>query len=272
LQLDVDGRLRSFSTAGRVPDSTLLAEAPDLEIGDCRVALEGMEYRIDLDLSSESGESRVTGQILLEAVPGRSFPPFTLHGAGGWQTGYVVPVLSGKLGGQLVVDGDSYPLDDGEGYHDHNWGFWEDVSWRWGRVAGDGISLVYGRVIPPADAADAQRLPGFLAALGPDGPLGFATRLRIVEEDDPETGRPRNIRIEALGVDLELKLDLDVESHVLTRMDRGPFAPADGAVDFIQMRAGYHVRGRVGGREIDFRAPGSAETFRGRGTGKAGGD
>jgi len=35
-------------------------------------------------------------------------------------------------------------------------------------------------------------------------------------------------------------------------------------MDFLQLRAEFHVTGRLGERTIDFTAPGSAETFRGR--------
>ena len=69
----------------------------------------------------------------------------------------------------------------GTGYHDHNWGFWEGVRWQWGQVQGDGLSFVYGRVYPPADAADGTRLPGFLVALGQEGPVGYATDVTIEE-------------------------------------------------------------------------------------------
>jgi hypothetical protein len=153
-------------------------------------------------------------------------------------------------------------LEGGEGYHDHNWGFWQGVSWRWGRVAGDGLSIVYGRVYPPADAADPERLPGFLAVLGPQGLLGVSTRLTIEESDDPVTGRPSTLQVRALAANLELTLELTVEEIVGTRMDRGAFAPANGTMDFLQMRAAYHVTGRVAGRQIDFESTGSAETFR----------
>ena len=53
-------------------------------------------------------------------------------------------------------------FDGGTGYHDHNWGFWQGVSWQWGQVQGEGLSFVYGRVYPPADAADPSRIPAFL--------------------------------------------------------------------------------------------------------------
>jgi hypothetical protein len=47
---------------------------------------------------------------------------------------------------------------------------------------------------------------------------------------------------------------------VTTHMAQGPVA---GGVDFLQLRGNYTVSGRAGGREINFSAPGSAETFRG---------
>ena len=46
------------------------------------------------------------------------------------------------------------------------------MSWQWGQVQHEGLSILYGRVFPPADAADPDRVPGFLAVLGPDGPIG----------------------------------------------------------------------------------------------------
>jgi hypothetical protein len=36
------------------------------------------------------------------------------------------------------------------------------------------------------------------------------------------------------------------------------------ALDFLQLRGTYDVRGRVGERDVAFTAPGAAETFRGR--------
>ena len=111
----------------------------------------------------------MAGDLLITAAPEQLLPPIQIEGAGGWQSGYVVPVMSGSLGGALVVDGARTVFDGGVGYHDHNWGFWEGVSWQWGQVQHGDLSVVYGRLFPPADAADAARIPGFLAVIGPDG-------------------------------------------------------------------------------------------------------
>ena len=203
----------------------------------------------------------LAGEIVLDPDPGRSLPPFTIRGARGWTTGYVVPVMSGSLDGTLEVGGRSLSLAGGTGYHDHNWGHWEGVSWQWGQVAGGGFSFVYGRVYPPADAADPEHMPGFLLALGPDGPVGYATSVTIDERDAAGTDEPERITVRARSRALDLTMNLDVADRVVSRMDR---AAIGNALDFHQMRASYRVRGRVGDRHVDFTAAGAAETFRGR--------
>ena len=60
---------------------------------------------------------------------------------------------------------------------------------------------------------------------------------------------------------MALRLEVDVENVAMTRMDR---EGVGAGLDFYQFRARFHVAGRVGGRTIDFTAPGGAETFRGR--------
>ena len=269
LQLDHDGRMRSYSDSQEIDEATLLADAPDIVIGRSRVRLDGDQYRISVDLpltgsstNDRPGQDgpRVTGQIVLVPAPGRAFPPLTIPGANGWLTGYVVPVLAGSLDGTLSVDGELVDLSGGRGYHDHNWGFWEGVSWKWGQVQSDDLSLIYGRVYPPPDAADPERMPGFLAALGPDGPLAYTTRVTIDEYDDVGDGRPDRIVVQGSSR-LDLTMELDVENAEVTRMDRASFG---SDLDFLQLRVTYHVFGTIGEEPIDFTAPGSAETFRER--------
>ena len=184
--------------------------------------------------------------------------------------------MSGRLTGTLTVRQDhgvrsadlqvgsraqSVVFDDGSGYHDHNWGFWKDVSWRWGQVHHGDLSLVYGRVRPPADAADAERIPGFLAAIGPEGPVGYATNVSIEETNDPATGHPRSITVTGRSSSLEIAMELAVDEAIVTKRGGGLFG---GEMDFLQLRARYRVRGRAGDHSIDFTASGAAETFRGR--------
>jgi hypothetical protein len=252
LQWDRGGRVTTYSEGDVVDEAPLLAVAPDLSIGHSRVRLEGTRYHVTVNLPG------ATGEIFIDAVAGRSLAPIVIRGAGGWVSGYTVPVMSGALSGWMSADGGRVELD-GTGYHDHNWGFWEGVSWRWGQVQHEGLSYVYGRVFPPADAADPERIPGFLVALGPDGPVGYSTRVSIEEADDPSTGRPTQITVQGRGGSLNLKMEISVDAAIVTRGG----ALANGP-DFLQLRARYHVTGRAGGQAVNFQATGAAETFRGR--------
>lgn len=261
LQLEQDGRRASFAHGQEIDGETVLAEAPNLTIGTSRVRLEGTRYHIVLDLPAEGSSARVQGELFIDAASGRSMPPITIRGAGGWLSGYVVPVMSGALSGSLLASGERIALDGGIGYHDHNWGFWDGVTWQWGQVQHDDLSLVYGRLHPPANAADPARVPGFLAVLGPEGPIGYASNVTIEEATDTGASTPRTITVRGHGPALDLTMELRVEDAVITAMPQGAFG---GGMEFFQMRAGYRVSGHAAGRTIDFVAPGSAETFRGK--------
>jgi hypothetical protein len=259
LQLERGGRVESFDAAATL-DQAAVAAAPELTIGANRVRLQGLRYHLTLDLRGEGGR-RAAGDLFIESAAGGMMPPIEIHGAGGWRSGYVVPVMSGTLGGTILVDGERVSLDGGVGYHDHNWGFWEGVSWQWGQVQNGDLSVVYGRVFPPADAADPDRIPGFLAAIGPGGPIGYATNVTIDEVNDPTTSRPQRITVRGRSASIDLTLAFSVEALIVNRVASGPLA---SAIDFLQLRGRYAVNGTAGGRRLAFQSPGSAETFRGR--------
>jgi hypothetical protein len=260
LQLERNGRTETFGAGATMRDAAV-ATAPDLTIGRSSVTLDGLTYRIHLDLPGQDGQA-VTGDLTLQATPGKLVPPIEILGARGWRTGYVVPVMSGALAGTLRVAGAS-PAEltlDGTGYHDHHWGFWKGVSWRWGQVqvltgTPQALSVLYGRVFPPPEAADPERVPGFVGVLGPDGPLGYATDVQITETDTAD-GRPRAIDIQARGAALDATIRFEVASMVTSP------GPMQTGLDFLQMQGRYTVRGRAGSRVLDFTAPGAAETFR----------
>ena len=257
LQLERGGRMETYGASAELTDEEIM-RAPDLTIGASAVRLEGMRYRISLDLAGER-DRRVTGELTLEASAGRLVPPLEIRGAGGWRTGYVVPVTSGRLDGELVAGNEQVSFAGGAGYHDHNWGFWEGVTWQWGQVQHEDLSFIYGRVFAPPGAADPARMPGFVGALGPDGPIGYTTDVEITETNDPQ-GRPAALGVRARGSGLELDLRFDVTSAETTRMTQGPIARG---MNFLQLQGQYVVQGRVGDRTVDFTAAGAAETFRG---------
>ena len=255
LQFDRHGQVENFSAAATISEEAARG-APDLTIAGNSVRLEGLQYVVTLDLPGANGH-RARGRLTIDASPGRLVPPIEIAGARGWRSGYVVPVMSGTLNGQIEVNGDAIPFNGGAGYHDHNWGFWQGVSWQWGQAQQGDLSVLYGRVFPPRQAADPDRIPGFVGVLGPDGPIGYANDVTISETNDA-AGQPRTISIAARSPVLNVHLRFDVGSAVTTRGTLG------NGLDFLQMRGTYTVTGTAGGRAINFSAPGSAETFRGR--------
>jgi hypothetical protein len=130
-------------------------------------------------------------------------------------------------------------------------------------VAAEGIKIVYGRVHPPPEFADASRVPGVLAVVGSEGLLGFATDVSIAEEDDPRLGRPRHLAIHARGSSLDLKMDMEVHEVIRSPSPHGSRARREREpLDFLQLRGIFHVSGRAGERSIELTAAGAAETFR----------
>ncbi len=288
LQLERDGRSRNYSAHAEVDEAVVLATAPDLDVAGNRVRLDGRTYRMSLaldadrdasvtqlmrpaELGSDPATTRhrgqtplgrgqtpaLTGEIVLEAAPNQSLPPSAVRGAGGWVSGYVVPVLAGAMHGTLRIGGESLSFADAAGYHDHNWGFWEGVSWQWGQVAHGDLSVVYGRIFPPADVADPARVPGYLAVLGPDGPLAFAAGVTI---DD---ARPGRVNVSAKSRNVDLQMAFAADETVRTAMDLIS-GPGIKPLNFVQMGGPFRVSGTAAGRSLDFEARGSAETFKPR--------
>jgi hypothetical protein len=235
------------------------------------VRLEGQRYRIALRLKAEGDGSDLAGTLTLDPDAGRSLPPAVIRGARGWLSGYVVPVLSGRLTGSFQTSGTRGTSGtsrtsgtlEGVGYHDHNWGFWRDVRWQWGQVAAGDLSFIYGRVFPPADVADPDRIPGFLGVLDHAGLVGAATNVQIAEQKTdrslPLAGAPSTITVTARSSALDLTLTFSTDRAVRTAL-----AMTGGATDFVQMGGTYRVEGRAGGRSIDVTARGAAETFQRR--------
>jgi hypothetical protein len=256
LQLERNGTMKHYAAGAEIDEARLLESAPDLDIAGNRVRLEGNRYRIELALPG------ATGEIALDAAPGRSLPPAMIRGARGWISGYTAPVLSGTVRAALTVGGEQVAFENAAGYHDHNWGFWRGVRWQWGQVAHDGVSILYGRVFPPADVADPERVPGFLGVLGPDGPLGFSTNVSI-DESGRTAGQPDRIVVKGRGRAIDVSLMMAVDR--LTRNAMSMTQPGAGpALDFLQLGGEYTVSGKVGERALNFRARGAAETFRPR--------
>ena len=93
LQLDRGGQRSSYAESHDVDERELLANAPNVTIGPNRVRLEGLRYKVTLDLplqpqgAKTRTRSRVTGEIFIDASPGRALPPLTILVAARWLSG-----------------------------------------------------------------------------------------------------------------------------------------------------------------------------------------
>jgi hypothetical protein len=73
-----------------------------------------------------------------------------------------------------------------------------------------------------------------------------------------EDGQPRTITVTGRSRLIDVSLRFDVASVVTTQLE----GALSTGLNFLQMRGQYTVTGKAGDRDINFTAPGSAETFR----------
>ena len=153
--------------------------------------------------------------------------------------------------------GEPVTFDDAVGYHDHNWGI---LGRRQLAMGTGGARRPVGRVRPRVSARRRRRSrshSGISRRARPGGPLGFSTNVTI---DDASAGR---VDVPATGKGVELQLAFAADETVRTAM--GTTALLGGTpLNFFQLGGVYHVTGTVAGRQVDFTARGSAETFKPR--------
>jgi len=246
--------------SGRLLRWTTVQSASELPFGGGRfragqqsIALRERTYYISIAHGDSTAELRVA------PVPGLYFPPVDRQ-AGTFQSGYVVPALRARVTGYLQVGRERVGID-GVGYHDHNWGLWQDVTWEWGTASNAHFALLAGLIRHPL--LGEQELFVSLYAAGPPHP-GVLTLLRASapifgDWNEAPAGAglhlraPGRLRYQATnGADDRLDVEMIVDDVVIT--------PSAG-VAFLQLRGRYRIRGSVGHQVINTEMPGFAETF-----------
>ncbi|MGH7725142.1 MAG: hypothetical protein ACREOU_06895 [Candidatus Eiseniibacteriota bacterium] len=239
-----------------------------------RVRVEDGRYRIEADLRDERSGRALRVALSVVPEPRAYFPPVTVKGADGFESGYVVPAVLARATGTIEAGGERWNVEDALAYHDHNWGYWRDVHWDWGQVQSpDGkFALVYGAVHAPELESTGQGARIFALVSGADGFLGYLEPDAIhyaAEHAGPlMEGRgitvPGTIRFESANEEDTLSVRIrvgDVAASVPAGDPRETGAEPGAKRAFLQMRGHYVVSGRVGGRAIAFEAPGASETF-----------
>jgi len=243
---EADGSHRSITRNFPHDQVAFDTASPDLRFGtDSWVRLEGSTYHVVARVPGANVDIRV------DPERHRYFPPADLGGTE-LISGYVVPALYARTSGTLCLPG-CERVDAVQGYHDHNWGVWRDVSWEWGAASDERYSLLYGVVRGP-DAPE-QALFGYL--VDNSGPVGIY-RPRAIEYTAMQPARvggttvqvPRQMAFE--DPRRGLRVVIDVQAAHVTDLDRAAFRY------FVQMRGVATVT--EGGREVG-RLPGFFETY-----------
>ncbi len=258
-------------------------------IGPALIRVESGRYHLTVD------DPRVHADLWLTPALG-VYLPAGETAAGGVTSGYVVPVVRGRMDGEIRTPRTTLRLAQAPAYHDHNWGTWCGVTWEWGEASGPGGAVLYGALHVPGDeAAGVGGRPPALFLWGPAGGgrggfLGaFAIRSLSYRGWHPgpsvagrRAAAPAEITIIAGEGDTIVNVRIRVEdvlgSVPAATQPTSSLRSASGAARegnhgssrlparvFLQMRGTAEVHGSVDGRPLEWRGPAAAETFVPRG-------
>jgi hypothetical protein len=269
--VSADGGERVFSETRDGEEVRFHTDRPDVVVGPSRVALDaGGRYRIaaSIPAADGSGDSLVV-DLLLAPEPRRYLPPVDVS-PGGFESGYVVPALSGTATGRVCDGSGCRPVTGFPAYHDHNWGVWRDVAWDWGKARAGDLSILYGGVrrtggadVPPGSAGTGVEEGGrFLFVVDSLGLLGVLPIRALVRFAGPagprgEPAAPDSIRVGAARGDERLTLRIRVAHARVSRRTEGD----EGPDRFVQMRGEIEVEGALLGEPLQETGSGFFETW-----------
>jgi hypothetical protein len=269
------GAARRFSARVAPADVRFSTADADLRVGPSSVrVLPDGRYAVRALADAEDGSgARATVDLVVAPAPRAYFPGATLE-SGDFASGYAVAGLRADATGTICVGAACDRYDAAQGYHDHNWGTWQGVTWEWGAARAGAYTLLYGRVQPPDSLRSATPLFVYLV-----DSLGFRAlfRPRAIRYEDARTLTVggRALRVPARGwlEDVRgrdtLRLELLVEDAVATdtrvglvERGEGEYARRLARPFFVQMKGVARLSGRVGGAPVAGEGAGFFETYR----------
>jgi hypothetical protein len=186
--------------------------------------------------------------------PGLYFPPTLLARSHDFESGYVIPSIRGRYEGTLTAGAKTYDFNNVVGYHDHNWGIWQQLVWNWGHLHSDVYNIFFGEIFLAGKSkglfVGVFDRKGFVSVFRPDK-LIFSDFQRRAEGIEV----PKQWEMAHEKRFSSLRLQGNAQSVVATPVD------SDNSLYFIQYKADYTVTLRVDGTATTFRATGNAETF-----------
>jgi hypothetical protein len=181
-------------------------------------------------------------------------------------SGYVVPALRASASGRVCVDGVCEALDGAQGYHDHNWGVWRDVTWEWGEARAGEFTLLYGRLRTEGVAGQ----PLFLYLVDSLGFVGLYrpktidyTDGRTVVVDGHAVRVPSRADMHDERGDDQVRIELEIDDAAATDVRKGSGRPGSASGRyFVQLKGIARLTGRIGGRSVSGTGQGFFETYR----------
>jgi hypothetical protein len=231
-------------------------------IGPARIGIEGGRYHVVI------ADPQVHADLWIAPAPGLYLP------AGESDqddviSGYVVPVVRGRMSGEIRTARTSLVLADAIAYHDHNWGTWRGVTWEWGEASSAHGAVLYGALhlaslhVPESGG----RPPVLFLWASPDGRRGGFMGVFVVRSiayagwhpGPTIAGRrvaaPAEVTLTAGQGDGTVRLRLRVEEALARRVT------SSGLAVFLQLRGAADLSATVDGRSLTWNGPGAAETF-----------
>ncbi|MDT8436592.1 MAG: serine hydrolase [Gemmatimonadota bacterium] len=268
---------RHFESGYGAAEVLFHTDRPDLRIGPSRVRVDGLgRYYLSAVIPAADGSGDPAArtafardtlrlELRLEPEPRRWLPPVDVS-PGGFTSGYVVPVLAGRMTGRVCPPEGCREVEAAPGYHDHNWGVWSDVTWDWGQARAGDLSILYGGVRRHAtepggtQAAEGRRFLFAVDSLGLRAVLPVRSIAYEIRKPDEQGGRPAPpaaFRLEAGDGDERLVMTAAVDHARVSRRSEEDTGPDR----FVQMRGAVEVSGRLQGEAVEARGEGFFETW-----------
>jgi hypothetical protein len=252
----------------RLPPGALSTGTASQRLGPARVSIDEGQYHVTV------ADPRARVDLRLVPDAGFYLPSVELD-EGPVISGYVVPVVRGRMTGTVRTARTSLHLVRVPAYHDHNWGTWRGVTWEWGEASGPDGAVLYGalHVAGETGGEAAGRPPAlFLWASSAAHRGGFVGIFPVRSvtytgwRPGPRLGgraipAPGEVTIGAGDAPDSVRVRVRIRDALASRAPVQGAARARPAQVFLQLRGEAEVRGTVDGRSFAWTGPAASETF-----------
>jgi hypothetical protein len=253
-----DGSYKHYSKTYPAIRNQLPLKNVNYVVGSNQIKLMNGVYEINLNFTDQSP---IQGKLRYAPIPNLYSPPIMLAESEGFESGYVIPSVKGNFEGSLNIANRIYNFNNATGYHDHNWGIWqqpqssgEPVRWNWGHAFSDSYALFYGEIFLK------DRSRGLFVVVFDN--KGYVTVFRPgsiqysdLSEQPQGISVPQHLHIAQRKPFTAIEMNGTSKSFVASPMQ------ANSSLFFIQYKMDYTIHLEIDGKSQTFPAHGNAETF-----------